>query len=409
MAKGTSISARMRKHAVTRYMVVLVLTAVALLVGRTLGPLLGDYVAYAAIFVAIASSAWYCGLGPSALATLLALAGLRYWFISPVHHFGIVSSRQALGMVAFLTASAAIIALGETRRRENAALRQAQGELEDQVNQRTTELATANQGLRELSTRLMQMQDDERRRIARELHDSVGQTLAALSMNLTTVGNDVERLAQTAKTIADSAALVQEMNKEVRTMSHLLHPPLLDEAGLLSAVKWYIDGFARRSKIEVDLEVEENFGRLPQELETAIFRTVQECLTNIHRHSGSPTARIRLVRCDGEVLLLVRDNGIGVATDQLNPAGTAATPGVGIRGMRERLRQLGGTLQVSSPGRGTVVEARVPIATPSTLVSEVPAQSKTDGAQAGVAEEPLPPELTAKLQLQASRLTPPIS
>jgi anti-sigma regulatory factor (Ser/Thr protein kinase) len=170
----------------------------------------------------------------------------------------------------------------------------------------------------------------------------------------------------------------------------------LDEAGLLSAVKWYIDGFARRSKIEVDLEVEEDFGRLPQELETAIFRTVQECLTNIHRHSGSSTARIRLVRCDGEVLLLVRDNGIGMVTDQLNPAGTAATPGVGIRGMRERLRQLGGTLQVSSPGRGTVVEARVPIATPSTLVTEVPPQSQKESATAGTAEETLPPELTAK-------------
>jgi signal transduction histidine kinase len=343
------------------YLVASGVTAAALLVGRALGPLLGDYLPYVAVFPAIAFSAWYCGLGPSALVTVLALAALKYWFMPPVHTAGIVTARQGLCMLLFLLASAAIVAMGEARRRENQALHQAQGELEDRVKQRTADLDVANQGLRNLSARLMQSQDDERRRIARELHDSVGQTLAALAMNLTTVGTEVERLRKTAGTIADSAALVEEMSKEVRTISYLLHPPLLDETGLVSALRWYIDGFSQRSKIEVALEVPEDFGRHPRELEMGIFRTVQECLTNIHRHSGSSTARIQLSRRDGEVRLRVEDQGAGIATEKLDEVAAAATPGVGIRGMRERLRQMGGTLEINSNGRGTVVQARLPI------------------------------------------------
>jgi signal transduction histidine kinase len=215
----------------------------------------------------------------------------------------------------------------------------------------------------------MQLQDDERRRIARELHDSIGQLCAALAMNLTTVGADIERLAKTAKAISDSAALVQEMNREVRTISYLLHPPLLDESGLASALRWYVDGFSERSKIRVDLDIPEDLGRFSQELETAVFRTVQECLTNIHRHSGSPVARVRLAHSDNEIYLAVEDEGSGIAAEKVDAMASGGTPGVGIRGMRERLRQLNGDLQVRSDGTGTRVEARLPIPTASNVAA----------------------------------------
>jgi signal transduction histidine kinase len=294
---------------------------------------------------------------------VVAVAAVKYWFLPPIHTIGIVTARQALDVIVLLLASGIIAALGEIRRRENHALRSAQGELEERVRQRTVELDIANQGLRELTARLMQLQDDERRRIARELHDSVGQTLAALSMNLTAIEGDIKRLSQTAKTLADSSALVQEMNKEVRTISHLLHPPLLDEAGLVSALRWYTDGFTQRSQIAVELEIAEDFGRLSRELETGLFRTVQECLTNIHRHSGSPTARICLTRFDHEVRLQIKDQGVGISGEKLEQMASSATPGVGIRGMRERLRQLGGSLEIDCDRGGTVVEARLPVAT----------------------------------------------
>jgi signal transduction histidine kinase len=255
---------------------------------------------------------------------------------------------------------AVLVFMGEGRLRENDALRLEHGELECKVGQHTAELDAANQKLRELSARLMQSQDDERRRIARELHDSVGQTLAALSMNLTKVETDIERLNQTARTIADSSTLVQEMNKEVRTISYLLHPPMLDEAGLGSALRWYVDGFTQRSGIKVELEIAEDFGRLQPELETAVFRTVQESLTNVHRHSGSKTARVRVLRSAGELRLQVEDDGGGMAAEKLDKVVLDGTPGVGIRGMRERLRQLGGTLEVNSSHTGTTVEVRVP-------------------------------------------------
>lgn len=361
MADRGFLSLSIQKNSAARYLLAFALMLVALLVARVLDPLLGTYPPYVIVFPALAFVAWYCGVGPSVVATLLALAGLRYWFMTPLHPLATVTTQQTLELLICLVASAIVIAMGEARRRENESLRRAQGELEDRVRQRTAELDAANQGLRSLTAHLMQSQDDERRRIARELHDSVGQTLAALAMNLTTVGVDVERLRQIAGTIADSASLVEMMNKEVRTISYLLHPPLLDEAGLVSALRWYIDGFVQRSKIEVDLQVPDDFGRCPRELEMAIFRTVQECLTNIHRHSGSPTATIQLSRFDGEVRLQVEDYGSGMPTDEVDDAGFAATPGVGIRGMRERLLQLGGTLEINSNISGTVVEARLPI------------------------------------------------
>ena len=364
MTEGGSISRGTARNLLWRYVSACFATGVALAVGHTLKPLLGVGVSYIVLFPAVAYAAWYCGVGPSVLATLLTLAGVKYWFIPEASPFS-MSAVQAASLATILIVFALLISMGEARRRENDALRREQGELEEKVKQRTSELDIANQGLRKLTGRLMKSQDDERRRIARELHDSVGQTLAALSMNLTKVEGDIERLTHTAKTIADSSALVREMNKEVRTISYLLHPPMLDEAGLASALRWYVDGFTQRSGIRVDLEIPEDFGRLQPEVETAIFRTVQECLTNVHRHSGSKTARVRLLHSSGELQLQVEDKGVGIEPEKFDKVVSDGTPGVGIRGMRERLRQLGGTLEVHSSHSGTLVEVRLIVNTPS--------------------------------------------
>ena len=360
MTTNASLPARISNRTAARYSIALLVTAVALLIRLALNPVLGDYVPYITLFPAVAFCAWYCGTGPSILSVTLGLIGAKYWFITPLHSLRIVGTAQAVGILAFLLVSIVMVAMGEARRRREEVLWAAQRGLEDAVRERTTKLDTTNQNLRELSARLLQLQDDERRRIARELHDSVGQTLAALGMNLAAVVTDIERLTQTANTVKDSAALVQELSKEVRTISHLLHPPLLDEAGLASAIRWYIEGFAQRSKIKIDLEFPADFGRLSRESETAIFRTVQECLTNIHRHSESPTARIRIALSDSHVRVEVEDRGKGIPAEKQFEMASTGTPGVGIRGMRERLRQLGGSLEINSSGKGTLVVAQLP-------------------------------------------------
>jgi len=369
MVKDTSFSARIQTNFFTRYGLAIAGTAGTLLVASTLNPLLGAGAFYVTAFPAIAFSAWYCGLGPSVVTTIFALVGLRYWVLAPPYAPAITPWRQALGMLIFLSAAALIVLMGEVRRRENYALRKGQRELEERVRERTIELDAANQELRGLAARLMQSQDDERRRIARELHDSIGQTLAALNMNLTTVVADIEKLARTGKKASDSLALVEEVSKEVRTVSYLLHPPLLDEAGLASALRWYAEGFSERSKIQVDLDIPEGFGRFPQELETAIFRTVQECLTNIHRHSGSPIAKIHLAHTEGEIRLKVEDRGVGIPAEKLDEATSPGTLGVGVRGMRERVRQLGGSLDIQSDGSGTTVAARMPVTISSSVAA----------------------------------------
>src|SRR6266436_10271897 len=374
MATKASLSNQVSKNTAVPYAVALLATVVALLLRLALNPFLGDYVPYITLFPAVAFCAWYCGIGPSMLSTFLVLIGARYWFIQPIHSFRVPSTPQAVGILAFLLAASVLIAMGEARRRREGVLWAAQRELEEAVQKRTVELDRTNQNLRELSARLMQLQDDERRRIARELHDSVGQMLAALGMNLTAVETDIERLVKTANKVNDSAALVQELSREVRTISHLLHPPLLDEAGLASALHWYVEGFAERSKIKVDLEIPGDFARLSRDAETAIFRTVQECLTNIHRHSESPTARIRVIVSDGHVCVEVEDRGRGIPAEKQFEMASTGTPGVGIRGMRERLRRLGGSLDIHSHGKGTLIMARLPLAvTSATPASASPA------------------------------------
>src|SRR5579864_5194994 len=355
---------RTSRNAVLRYVLATGATLTFLLACRFLNPFVGDNVTYIILFPVVAFAAWYCGVGPSILTIVLALSGATYWLI-PKHSLQVPNPARSIGALAFLFASTVIVALGEARRRDNERLRNAQGELENRVRERTAELDKANQNLGALSARLLEMQDEERRRIARELHDSVGQMLAALSMNLSGVRADIDRLTKTAAALTDSEDLVQEMSKEVRTISRLLHPPLLDEAGLSSALRWYVDGFAQRSKIRVDLDCPNDFGRLPRERETAVFRLVQESLTNIHRHSGSPTAKIRLHHSEHEVVVEVEDRGKGIPTEKLEQMAAVGIPGVGITGMRERVRQLGGKLEIDSSRTGTRILARLPISEPS--------------------------------------------
>src|SRR5690242_15705952 len=230
-----------------RYLNALLAIASALVIRWALGAVLGHSQPYIVLFPAVAFAAWYCGTGPAILGTLVGLAGAQYLFLRPAGA-PFWTIREWTGVVAFLLACLLMILMGQSRRRENENLRIARGELEEQVKQRTAELDSANSGLRDLTARLMKLQDEERRRIARELHDSVGQSLAALGMNLKSVEGDIEKLTKTAATLRDSATLVQDMNQEIRTISHLLHPPLLDEAGLISALRWYTEGFAQRSR-----------------------------------------------------------------------------------------------------------------------------------------------------------------
>jgi PAS domain S-box-containing protein len=241
--------------------------------------------------------------------------------------------------------------------------------LEERVRERTQELEVKNaevvrqtEIVRELSARLLQIQDEERRRIARELHDSVGQMLVAVNMNLAHVHREANALSPEAgKALEDNTGLLEQLSIEIRTISHLLHPPLLDEVGLQSALQWYIEGFSERSKINVDLQLPDDFGRLPRNLEITLFRVVQECLTNIHRHSESKTAAIRVMRLENEVRLEVRDAGKGIPMETQATLASGKLSGVGLRGMHERLRQMGGQLDVQSNGAGTLILATLPI------------------------------------------------
>jgi PAS domain S-box-containing protein len=213
--------------------------------------------------------------------------------------------------------------------------------------------------LHELAATLVHIQDDERRRIGRDLHDSTGQGLAALELSLTRLARMMEPAANSAGALLDDCvALARQCSTEIRTASYLLHPPLLDEIGLLSALRWLADGLRQRSGIKIDLELPEAMERFPPEHELALFRVAQEALTNVHRHSKSPSVTIRLFEQDGAVILEVEDAGHGIFAGGASGRVTdAATLGVGLAGMRERMRQLGGALHVRSSARGTCVRA----------------------------------------------------
>jgi PAS domain S-box-containing protein len=223
----------------------------------------------------------------------------------------------------------------------------------------------------EFSSRLLQLQDQERRRIARELHDGVGQLLAAIGINASRVVREKQNLSpDAARCIEENCKLIENVATDIRTVSYLLHPPLLDEMGLQSALKWYIDGFAERSKIAANVELPVDLGRLPQEYELCLFRIAQECLTNIHRHSGSSTALVRLWRTPAEIKLEVKDEGRGINQEIQSKIASSASVGVGLRGMQERVKQIGGTLTIHSNGNGTSVLVTLPLAEEGEMKAE---------------------------------------
>ena len=225
-----------------------------------------------------------------------------------------------------------------------------------------TERKQAEEDVRKLSGHLLRLQDEERRRIGRELHDSTAQELAAVAMNLGLVQKGVAgRNITTDNQLADSQAIIEHCQREIRTLSYQLHPPVLDEVGLAAAVREYADGFTKRSGIKVTLDVSPALGRLPAETEQALFRVVQEGLGNVHRHSGSPTAAIRMGRGAPGFVLEIKDRGHGLPRGMLiRGDGTVSKVGVGIAGMRERLCQLGGRFEIESSSRGTTLRAIVP-------------------------------------------------
>lgn len=226
-------------------------------------------------------------------------------------------------------------------------------------------LARSERSLRELSLHLLRTQDVERRRIGRDLHDSLGQYLAVLKLKLDSLASLIRSQPDLAeKDIADCIHLTEDSIKEVRTVSYLLYPPMLEEMGLKSAIPWYLGGFSSRSGIKTTLKVEENVGRLSSDAELALFRVLQESLTNVHRHSRSETAEVRLLTQEGNAILEVEDKGKGFNQSVLDQGGEdwMGALGVGVRGMNERMRQLKGKLEINTNESGTVVRALIPIA-----------------------------------------------
>jgi PAS domain S-box-containing protein len=263
--------------------------------------------------------------------------------------------------------------IGEKKRAERAfqesqeQLRAIAEGLEAQVRSRTRELEERNveilqqsDQLRELSSRLLRAQDEEWRRIARELHDSAGQIVTALGMSLSSITAHAEKNPQISKALEHTKELVGQLSKEIRTMSYLLHPPLLDETGLAHAIRWYAQGLAERSDLRIQVDIPENFGRLSSDLELAMFRIVQECLTNIHRHSESKTAKIALSRNRETACLEIEDEGKGIPADKLAGIQTQRS-GVGFSGMRERVRHLKGNFAIRSGGKGTKISVTFPV------------------------------------------------
>ena len=332
------------KSTLVRYTVAVTVACLALVLRFLLTPLVGSADLYHTIWLGVAFCAWFCGVGPSVVATLLMFLGVWYWFLPPFRSFALESPRQLFGMGGFLLFAGIIIIISHIARRTRA-------ELEGAVRARTTELAQANEILRHVTTRLLTLQDEERRRFARDLHDSVGQLLAVMSMNLAAF--EREKLsADGVRLLTDSTQIIEQLSREVRTISHLLHPTMLDEAGLGAALRIYAEGFSRRSKIMVDVQVPQDLPRLSQELEIAVFRIVQESLTNVHKHAEAKTVKICIDRSLAALTVRVEDDGKGLPEDH--------ALGVGLTGMQERVRQLQGTFQVSSSASGTTILATIP-------------------------------------------------
>ena len=219
----------------------------------------------------------------------------------------------------------------------------------------------SEESLRRLTSRLLVMQDEERRKFSRELHDSLGQYLAGAKMNL-----EMFAQKQPSPELVSAIQLLDQSITETRTISHLLHPPLLDEVGFSSAARWYLQGFSERSGVEVKVNMPDNVGRLPRDLELALFRVLQESLTNIHRHARSPKAEVTLQSSPSQLVLRVKDYGNGIPQELLETFRTKGTGfGIGLSGMRERVRELGGQLDIHSNSSGTLISVTLPLAVPT--------------------------------------------
>lgn len=380
-----------------RYTVAVVAGALAVLLRGVLDPLLGHVAFFVTVYIAVTFASIVCGLGPAIGSAAIGFVGVMYWFVDPRYSLSVSRQSEIHSITGFFLVSAVLIALGEANRRKQLRLndtilalmkegdertraeeelRRAHDELEHRVEQRTLELSQALKRLeseievrkqtevqlRQLSLRLMTLQDEERRRIARDLHDTTGQTLSALKMTIAAAEGLIGKTSGVPQLIDDLNALADEAIQEIRTTSYLLHPPLLDEAGFASAARWFVEGFAKRSSIQVQCQFPETAERLSKECELVLFRVLQESLTNIHRHSEASRADVALSWNAGQLRLEVHDNGHGIDEQRLRKFRETHGTGVGIAGMRERVRQLGGTLEVHSDTSGTTVRATLPVA-----------------------------------------------
>jgi two-component sensor histidine kinase len=239
-------------------------------------------------------------------------------------------------------------------------------QLQSVILQRTAELQN-------LSQRLLKVQDEERRKLSRDLHDSTGQTLAALKISVSFLEEHSKQDPSAMLLTSEVAALADQAIEEIRTMSYLLHPPLLDEVGFACAAEWYVEGFAKRTGVNVKLDISTDQERLPIEIEITLFRVLQESLTNVHRHSGASEVSVCFYRQLKRIVLEIRDNGSGIPAELLARfRETAAGTGVGLAGMRERMNELNGKLEIESDSHGTTMRAIVPrcATTPSGLLGD---------------------------------------
>lgn len=389
-----------RDRLVKRYALALLMAAVAILLRWVLDRVLGHVAFYVTVYIAVAFCAMVCGYRAAIVSGVLGFVGIFYWFVDPRHSLLFARPSEIHGIVGAFLVCTVLIALGEANRRKQLQLnesinaltaeaserkraqqelRRAHDELELRVAARTHELSEAlarleseigvrqqaEHHLRHLSLRLMTLQDEERRRIARELHDTAGQTLAAMKMSIALIRQADASTPGLQPLIDDLNALADEALQEIRTASYLLHPPLLDEAGIASAARWFVDGFARRSGIQVQCEIQDGMPRPPRACELVLFRVLQESLTNVHRHSGATSASIRLKLDHNQFRLEINDNGRGVSQEHLHRIETSSSrAGVGISGMRERVRELGGYLEIRAGNPGTSIRVALPVVNP---------------------------------------------
>jgi signal transduction histidine kinase len=352
---GTTFFSHDATRALRAYLFAGLAFLVALLLRDALTPIVGQSLPHATFMVATAFSAWFLGLGPGLLTMILGLPAADYFFTPPVGTWSAFTAPELPSTLTYLVASCALVAMGVSNRKRTMELEQKNRE----VIKQAAAVELSNERLRELSRRLLHTQDEERRHIARELHDSVGQYLTAIGMMVGGLKRSAQNLTPGMLEQLDQAdQAIRSCSSEVRTISHLLHPPLLDEVGLVSAARWYVQGFAERSGIQVQVEIPEDLQRLGDEVEVVLFRILQETLTNVHRHSGSKVAAVQIGSDGQKVWLEVRDQGRGFPQGDRD----AHRPGVGIRGMQERVRELAGTLEFFSDSQGTRVRAVIPVA-----------------------------------------------